>query len=92
MSRAPSFLFMFILIFVLLVLLMGASLASRSLGVKMEGYTTFEPKVTRENHGSGVEGCLPKGRRHSSAPSRYINYQPLGVVTCKPMEHQDDKP
>lgn len=25
-----------------------------------------------------VEDCLPKGFRRSSAPSRYINYQPLG--------------
>ncbi|KAF7820159.1 hypothetical protein G2W53_025614 [Senna tora] len=25
-----------------------------------------------------VEACLPKGFKPSSAPSRYINYQPLG--------------
>ncbi|KAG4908117.1 hypothetical protein AAZX31_20G169100 [Glycine max] len=31
--------------------------------------------------GGGVEACLPKGFRRSSAPSRYINYQPLGS-TC----------
>ncbi|KAL5069476.1 hypothetical protein RYX36_020363 [Vicia faba] len=28
--------------------------------------------------GRNVEDCLPKGFRRSSAPSRYINYQPLG--------------
>ncbi|TKY51621.1 hypothetical protein E2542_SST23139 [Spatholobus suberectus] len=32
-------------------------------------------------HGGSVEACLPKGFRRSSAPSRYINYQPLGT-TC----------
>ncbi|BAT94495.1 hypothetical protein LR48_Vigan02g186100 [Vigna angularis] len=31
--------------------------------------------------GGSVEACLPKGFRRSSAPSRYINYQPLGS-TC----------
>ncbi|CAN1833137.1 hypothetical protein LINPERHAP1_LOCUS33709 [Linum perenne] len=25
-----------------------------------------------------VKNCLPKGFRHTSAPSRYVNYQPLG--------------
>ncbi|CAL5209188.1 unnamed protein product [Lathyrus oleraceus] len=29
--------------------------------------------------GRNVEDCLPKGFRRSSAPSRYINYQPLGT-------------
>ncbi|KAI3523393.1 hypothetical protein L1887_01474 [Cichorium endivia] len=28
-------------------------------------------------HGKEVSGCMPKGRRHSSAPSRYVNNQPL---------------
>nr|KYP53062.1 hypothetical protein KK1_025064 [Cajanus cajan] len=32
-------------------------------------------------HGGSVEACMPKGFRRSSAPSRYINYQPLGS-TC----------
>ncbi|KAL4591562.1 hypothetical protein LXL04_004531 [Taraxacum kok-saghyz] len=28
-------------------------------------------------HEKEVGGCMPKGRRHSSAPSRYVNNQPL---------------
>ncbi|KAK7343866.1 hypothetical protein VNO77_12953 [Canavalia gladiata] len=34
-----------------------------------------------QGSGNIVEACLPKGFRASSAPSRYINYEPLGS-TC----------
>ncbi|KAK1435133.1 hypothetical protein QVD17_00893 [Tagetes erecta] len=36
--------------------------------------------VTRKGavfHGKELTGCMPKGRRHSSAPSRYANNQRL---------------
>ncbi|GJU41594.1 hypothetical protein Tco_1194551 [Tanacetum coccineum] len=46
--------------------------------------TTLEPRdqnfVTRKGpffHGKEVSGCMPKGRRRSSAPSHYVNNQPL---------------
>lgn len=94
MSRPPFFL-MAILIFALLLLFMGASFASRPLGSKTEDYTMFKPKIMKEKHklgGKEVEDCLPKGRRHSSAPSRYINYQPLGSIMCSSMDHQVNKP
>ncbi|KAK4789865.1 hypothetical protein SAY86_017169 [Trapa natans] len=49
------------------------------------------PPFYRENRGFDVgrevKGCMPKGPGHSSAPSRYVNYQPLGsAVTsrCSP--------
>ncbi|KAM1040450.1 hypothetical protein TB2_029289 [Malus domestica] len=29
-------------------------------------------------HGREVKGCLPKGFRHASAPSRFVNYHALG--------------
>lgn len=90
MSRPPV-----ILIFALLIMFASESFALRPLGLKSEDYTTFEPKVVKENHGFGskqVEGCLPKGRRHSSAPSRYINYQPLDSSMCSPMNHKAKKP
>ncbi|KAL4358615.1 hypothetical protein AHAS_Ahas09G0304400 [Arachis hypogaea] len=29
-----------------------------------------------------IEACLPKGVKRTSAPSRYINYQPLGSSSC----------
>lgn len=94
MSRPPFFLIM-ILIFALQILFVGESFASRPLGSKSEDYTTFKPKVVKEKKGFGgkqVEGCMPKGRRHSSAPSRYINYQPLDSVMCSPVNHRVDKP
>ncbi|KAL8538658.1 hypothetical protein ACS0TY_000609 [Phlomoides rotata] len=74
---------------------MGATFASRPLGSKSEDYTTFTPKIITKKHrfrGEEVEGCLPKGRRHSSAPSRYINDQPLGSTVCSSMDHQVIKP
>ncbi|KAL1532159.1 hypothetical protein AAHA92_32205 [Salvia divinorum] len=91
MPSPPIFL-MAILIFALLVLFVGAS---RPLGTKSEDYTMFKPKVIEGKHGLGgkqVGGCMPKGRRHSSAPSRYINYQPLDSLMCSPLNHQADKP
>ncbi|KAI3458947.1 hypothetical protein Pfo_015610, partial [Paulownia fortunei] len=83
MSRPPFF--MAVLIFVLLILFMGAASASRPPGLKMEDYTTFKPKTMKEKHGFG-------GRRHSSAPSRYINYQPLASTMCSSIDHQVNNP
>ncbi|KAF8021582.1 hypothetical protein BT93_G1894 [Corymbia citriodora subsp. variegata] len=45
------------------------------------GYAGFDPKRSSMGGGGGgrgIESCLPKGLRHNSAPSRYVNYQPLG--------------
>lgn len=33
-------------------------------------------------HGKEVRGCLPKGFKHASAPSRYVNYHILGSIGC----------
>ncbi|KAG5578210.1 hypothetical protein H5410_058344 [Solanum commersonii] len=33
-------------------------------------------------HGKEVRDCLPKGFRHASAPSRYVNYHILGSIGC----------
>ncbi|CAN4119269.1 unnamed protein product [Withania somnifera] len=33
-------------------------------------------------HGKEVRNCLPKGFRHASAPSRYVNYHILGSIGC----------
>ncbi|KAL2324829.1 hypothetical protein Fmac_023887 [Flemingia macrophylla] len=41
--------------------------------------------------GGSVEACLPKGFRRSSAPSRYINYQPLGS-TCSSVKVVNNGP
>uniref|UniRef100_A0A7N1A748 Uncharacterized protein n=1 Tax=Kalanchoe fedtschenkoi TaxID=63787 RepID=A0A7N1A748_KALFE len=44
-------------------------------------YETLKP---RHAVVPGVESCLPKGMRHSSAPSRYGNAQTLGSTLCSP--------
>ncbi|XP_047175189.1 uncharacterized protein LOC124842692 [Vigna umbellata] len=35
--------------------------------------------------GREVKGCLPKGSRHNSAPSRFVNYKTLGSTGCSRM-------
>lgn len=52
--------------------------------VKVINTMLVEPRdqdfVTRKGvvfHGKEVSACMPKGRRHSSAPSRYANNQQL---------------
>ncbi|KAL4333631.1 hypothetical protein GQ457_07G033810 [Hibiscus cannabinus] len=40
----------------------------------------------RVNRDKQVKGCMPKGLRHSSAPSRYVNYQTLGS-SCATKPH-----
>ncbi|KAG5574741.1 hypothetical protein H5410_054875 [Solanum commersonii] len=52
-----------------------------------EASTRFKPKINGRKEGNfhgdqGVDDCLPKGIRRSSAPSRYINDQTLGTTTC----------
>ncbi|KAL5082415.1 hypothetical protein RYX36_010836 [Vicia faba] len=32
--------------------------------------------------GREVKGCLPKGSRHNSAPSRFVNFKPEGSGGC----------
>ncbi|KAK3422281.1 hypothetical protein EUGRSUZ_G02861 [Eucalyptus grandis] len=91
MSRAIALLF-FLFLFLLScpTLFVTTSMATmRPLKPAPPGYTSFDPKrssTSVSGDGSqGVESCLPKGLRHTSAPSRYINYQPLGSSSaCSP--------
>ena len=55
-------------------------------------YVTYKPKTGETNQGQGVEGCLPKGIRHSSGPSRYINYQTLGLPSSCSTNAPEPKP
>ncbi|KAL4575230.1 hypothetical protein LXL04_022072 [Taraxacum kok-saghyz] len=55
-------------------------------------YVTYKPKTGESNQGQGVEGCLPKGIRHSSGPSRYINYQTLGMPSSCSTNEPEPKP
>ncbi|OWM70217.1 hypothetical protein CDL15_Pgr026067 [Punica granatum] len=58
-------------------------------------YATLEPKPSPVNgsfnQSRSVESCLPKGRRYNSAPSRYINYQPLGSSLCTSPSKNDTR-
>lgn len=44
------------------------------------------------SHEKEVKGCMPKGLRRSSAPSRYVNYQPLGSSCATEAHWADHKP
>ncbi|KAI4304693.1 hypothetical protein MLD38_040168 [Melastoma candidum] len=53
------------------------------------GFVTMDPsadnKRGRSFGGREVKNCLPKGFRHTSAPSRFVNYEPLGSsARCSP--------
>ncbi|KAK7324915.1 hypothetical protein VNO77_28858 [Canavalia gladiata] len=38
--------------------------------------------------GREVKGCLPKGSRHNSAPSRFVNFKTLGSGGCSRMRSE----
>ncbi|KAI3421682.1 uncharacterized protein J3R85_012043 [Psidium guajava] len=38
----------------------------------------FHRKGAHVFGGKQLTNCMPKGSRHSSAPSRFVNYEPLG--------------
>ncbi|KAK4750240.1 hypothetical protein SAY87_027689 [Trapa incisa] len=52
--------------------------------------TTLEPSSRATDGSRSVEGCLPKGLPHNSAPSRYVNYLPLGSSLCTPPRSDAD--
>ncbi|KAK2380240.1 hypothetical protein QL285_067955 [Trifolium repens] len=46
-----------------------------------EGETYLKPHLDHKQkffQGRQVKNCLPKGYRHNSAPSRFVNYDTLG--------------
>ncbi|KAF9596146.1 hypothetical protein IFM89_007464 [Coptis chinensis] len=52
-----------------------------------QDYATMNPEESNSKQkvhfgGRVVENCLPKGVRHSSAPSHYANYHALGSTMC----------
>lgn len=69
------------------------AVATRPLGSKAQEYVTLKPKfLSPGQHGpqnGNVEGCLPKGFRRSSAPSRYVNYHVLGSTVCSTGKHMN---
>lgn len=51
--------------------------------VKMNPQVNHKHEVFKEKE---TKGCMPKGPKHSSAPSRYVNYQTLGS-SCASKTH-----
>ncbi|KAG2674023.1 hypothetical protein I3843_13G103000 [Carya illinoinensis] len=48
-------------------------------------YVSIKPRFHHKHRvfrGKGLKNCLPKGFRHSSAPSRFVNYHPLVSPGC----------
>ncbi|KAL2554633.1 Uncharacterized protein Fot_08252 [Forsythia ovata] len=69
------------------IIAMVASASRLLAGLKHVDYTTtFKPENTEGKnhvfHGKAVDNCLPKGKRHSSTPSHYINYHTFGSTLC----------
>lgn len=72
--------------FIVVIIIYLLFFSTPILATKYEASTRFKPKINGRKEGNfhgdkGVEDCLPKGIRRSSAPSRYINDQTLGT-TC----------
>uniref|UniRef100_A0A7N0RCV1 Secreted protein n=1 Tax=Kalanchoe fedtschenkoi TaxID=63787 RepID=A0A7N0RCV1_KALFE len=55
---------------------------------------TLGPKRSpgRFFHDKEVRGCLPKGFRHASAPSRFANYHTFGWTGCRATNRSPKKP
>ncbi|KAK7844259.1 hypothetical protein CFP56_011071 [Quercus suber] len=54
----------------------------RPLVSEAQDYVTMKPLFKHKHRvfrGKEVKNCLPKGFRHSSAPSRFVNYHTLDV-------------
>lgn len=56
-----------------------------------EAETYLKPHLGHEQNvfqGRQVKNCLPKGYRHNSAPSRFVNYDTLGSSGCSGMRSE----
>lgn len=78
------------------MILKEKSLASTSPDPSNYG-TILKPKESygQQHGGFGskeVEGCLPKGVRRTSAPSRYGNYFTLGSTVCSSIKNPVNNP
>ncbi|KAL2328571.1 hypothetical protein Fmac_021998 [Flemingia macrophylla] len=56
-----------------------------------EAETYLKPHLGHKQNvfqGRQVKNCLPKGYRHNSAPSRFVNYDTLGSSGCSGMRSE----
>ncbi|KAL8217167.1 hypothetical protein R6Q57_013791 [Mikania cordata] len=88
MSNIPTTTILHVTLIYLLVILSPLHVESAGRGHRpinvIKSVSEHEPKVqnfvTRKGpffHGNEVSSCMPKGRKHSSAPSRFMNNQSL---------------
>ncbi|TKY48560.1 hypothetical protein E2542_SST25980 [Spatholobus suberectus] len=59
--------------------------------VSSEVETYVKPHLDHKQktfQGREVKDCLPKGSRHNSAPSRFVNYKTLGSGGCSRMHSE----
>ncbi|XVE59050.1 hypothetical protein DITRI_Ditri05aG0013800 [Diplodiscus trichospermus] len=58
-------------------------------------YVKMNPEKLNHKHEvfneKETKGCMPKGSKHSSAPSRYVNFQTLGS-SCATKSHSATEP
>ncbi|KAI9077134.1 hypothetical protein K1719_040956 [Acacia pycnantha] len=64
------------------------STVTRPLVSPQEGQTYLKPRLDHKQtvfQSRQVKDCLPKGFRHNSAPSRFVNYDPMSSGGCSGM-------
>lgn len=81
----------FVLYVMCLVLLINETMGVRQLS---EEYVIMKPELISHNkhpvfHGKEIKNCLPKGFRHASGPSRYVNNHIFGElgIGCSQDKH-----
>lgn len=58
-------------------------------------YSTLNPQRNQKKkvyHAKELKGCLPKGFRPASAPSRFVNSHTLGLAGCSSRLHSKKRP
>lgn len=91
-SNAHIFLILYVICLVLL-----SSQIDETVGVRQlsEEYMIMKPELISRHikrpvfHGKEIKNCLPKGFRHASGPSRYVNNHIFGElgIGCSQDKH-----
>ncbi|KAM7522390.1 hypothetical protein LguiA_012292 [Lonicera macranthoides] len=64
---------------------------------KGDTYVIMKPRLSHEGesggiiNGKGLKNCMPKGFRHSSTPSRFVNFHTLRTLGCSSLSAREDK-
>ncbi|TMW92915.1 hypothetical protein EJD97_012405 [Solanum chilense] len=97
MTNAASNKNIFFLILYVFCLVLLSFLINEAVGVRQlsEEYMIMKPELTNLHnkrpvfHGKEIKNCLPKGFRHASGPSRFVNNHILGEhgIGCSQDKH-----